>query len=149
MHELSVCCKYFLPFCVLSFCFVYGSLCCANAFVNIFFFAVYGFFLFRHEVCGNLAPLPGIEPASPALAGEILTTGPRRKYPHLFIFVFIFITLRGGSKKILLRFISKSVLPMFSANSFIVYGLSFRSLIHFYIIFVHGVRECSSFILYM
>ena len=117
--------------------------------LTFFFFAVYGFFLFRHEVCGNLAPLPGIEPASPALAGEILTTGPRRKYPHLFIFVFIFITLRGGSKKILLRFISKSVLPMFSANSFIVYGLSFRSLIHFYIIFVHGVRECSSFILYM
>ena len=32
----------------------------------------------------------------------------------LFIFVFIFITLGGGSKKTLLRFMWKSVLPMFS-----------------------------------
>ena len=49
---------------------------------------------------------------------------------HLFIFVFIFIILGGGSKKILLQFISKSVLPMFSSKSFIVSGLTFRSLIH-------------------
>ena len=39
---------------------------------------------------------------------------------HLFIFVFIFITLGGGSKKTLLRFMSKSVLPMFASKSFIV-----------------------------
>ena len=32
---------------------------------------------------------------------------------HLFIFVFIFITLGGGSKKILLQFMSESVLPVF------------------------------------
>ena len=31
---------------------------------------------------------------------------------HLFIFVFIFITLRGGSKKIFLWFMSKSVFPL-------------------------------------
>ena len=31
---------------------------------------------------------------------------------HLFIFVFIFITLGSGSKKILLRFMSESVLPV-------------------------------------
>ena len=31
----------------------------------------------------------------------------------LFIFVFIFITVGGGSKKILLQFMSKSVLPVF------------------------------------
>ena len=36
---------------------------------------------------------------------------------HLFIFVFIFITLGGGSKRILLQFMSKSVLPMFSFKS--------------------------------
>ena len=54
---------------------------------------------------------------------------------HLFIFVFIFITLGGGSKKILLQFISKSVLPMFSSKSFIVSDLIFRSLIHFEFIF--------------
>ena len=42
---------------------------------------------------------------------------------------------------------SESVLPMFSSSSFIVSGLTFRSLIHFEFIFVHGVRKCSSFIL--
>ena len=50
-------------------------------------------------------------------------------------------------KKTLLQFISKSVLPMFSSKSFIVPGFTFRSLIHFEFIFVHGVRECSNFIL--
>ena len=41
----------------------------------------------------------------------------------------------------------ESVLPMFSSRSFIVSGLTFRSLIHFEFIFVYGVRKCSSFIL--
>ena len=49
---------------------------------------------------------------------------------HLFIFVFIFITFRGGSKKTLLPFMSESVLPMFFSKSFIVSGVTFRSLIH-------------------
>ena len=65
----------------------------------------------------------------------------------LFVFVFIFITLGGGSKKILLRFMSKSVLPVFSSKSFIVPSLIFRSLMHFEFILGYGVRECSSFIL--
>ena len=34
----------------------------------------------------------------------------------------------------------ESVLPMFSSRSFIVSGLTFRSLIHFEFIFVYGVR---------
>ena len=42
---------------------------------------------------------------------------------------------------------SSSVLPMFSSKSFIVSGLTFRSLIHFEFIFVYGVRKCSNFIL--
>ena len=42
---------------------------------------------------------------------------------------------------------SESVLPMFSSKSFIVSGLTFRSLIHLEFIFVYGVRKCSSFIL--
>ena len=42
---------------------------------------------------------------------------------------------------------SSSVLPMFSSKSFIVSGLTFRSLIHFQFIFVYGVRKCSNFIL--
>ena len=39
------------------------------------------------------------------------------------------------------------VLPMFSSRSFMVSGLTFRSLIHFEFSFVYGVRKCSSFIL--
>ena len=41
---------------------------------------------------------------------------------------------------------SRSVL-LFSSKSFIVSGLTFKSLIHFEFIFVYGVRECSNFIL--
>ena len=37
---------------------------------------------------------------------------------HLLVFLFIFITLGGGSKKILLRFMSKSIFPMLSSKSF-------------------------------
>ena len=40
---------------------------------------------------------------------------------HLFIFVFILITVGGGSKRILLQFMSKSVLPMLSFNVFFCY----------------------------
>ena len=46
---------------------------------------------------------------------------------HLFIFAFISITLGSGLWKIFLRFISESVLPVFSSRSFIVSGLTFRS----------------------
>ena len=41
---------------------------------------------------------------------------------------------------------SESVLPIFSSRSFIVSGLTFRSLIHFEFIFVYGVRKYSSLI---
>ena len=36
---------------------------------------------------------------------------------------------------------------MFPSKSFIVSGLTFRSLIHFQFIFVYGVRKCSNFII--
>ena len=42
---------------------------------------------------------------------------------------------------------SSNVLPMFSSKSFIVSGLTFRSLIYFEFIFLYGVRKCSNFIL--
>ena len=61
--------------------------------------------------------------------------------PHLFIFVFTVITLRGGSEKMLLWFMSESIWPMFSSKRFIVSHLISRSLIHFEFIFVYGVRE--------
>ena len=65
---------------------------------------------------------------------------------HLFTFVFISTTLGSGSQRILLWFISSSLLLMFSSKSFIVSGLTFRSLIHFEFIFVYGVRRCSNYI---
>ena len=37
------------------------------------------FWLFGPEACGILACRPGIEPAPPALEGEVLTTGPPGK----------------------------------------------------------------------
>ena len=66
---------------------------------------------------------------------------------YLFIFVFIFITLVGRSEKILLWFISRRILPMFSSKSFLVSSLTFQSLIHFAFIFVYGIREYCNFIL--
>ena len=42
---------------------------------------------------------------------------------HLFLFIFIVNTLRGGYEKMLLSFMSESVWPMFSSKSFIVSGL--------------------------
>ena len=66
---------------------------------------------------------------------------------HLFIFIFIFISLGGRSKKILLQFISESVLPMFSSKSLITSALIFRSLIHFEFIFMCSVKEYSNFFL--
>ena len=67
---------------------------------------------------------------------------------HLFIFVFISITLGDGWEKILLWFMSKGVLPMFSSKCFIVSGLTFRSLMHFEFIFVYSVKECSNYIFF-
>ena len=60
---------------------------------------------------------------------------------HLFVFVFISIMLGDCLKKILLQFMSKCVLPMLSSRNFIVSSLTFRSSIHFELIFVYGVQE--------
>ena len=65
---------------------------------------------------------------------------------HLFLFVFVAITLGDGSKKILLWFMSECSAYV-SSRSFIVSSLKFRPLIHFDFIFVYGVRKCSNFIL--
>ena len=42
---------------------------------------------------------------------------------------------------------SSSVLPKFSSKSFIVSGLTFRSLVHVEFTFVYGVMKCSKFII--
>ena len=51
---------------------------------------------------------------------------------HLLIFVFIFITLEGGSEKIFLWFMSESIQPMFlcfSSKGFIASSLTLSYLI--------------------
>ena len=42
---------------------------------------LYVLFFFDSKACGILAPQPGIEPALPALEGEVLTAGPLKKSP--------------------------------------------------------------------
>ena len=44
------------------------------------------FWFFGHEACGILAPQPGIEPAAPALEGEVFWTA--REVPS-FVFSFV------------------------------------------------------------
>ena len=46
----------------------------------------YVFWFFGHEACGILVPQPEIEPAPPALEGEVLTTGPPGKSPNLHFY---------------------------------------------------------------
>ena len=65
---------------------------------------------------------------------------------HLFIMVFISISLRQRSKKTLLQYRSKCGLPTFPSKTFILLHLIFRSLIHFEFIFVCAVRACSNII---
>ena len=70
-----------------------GDLALVHLFANIFFHSIGCFFI-----------LFMVSLAEQKLLGLIRS--------RLFIFS-IFITLRGGSKKILLRFVSESVLPVF------------------------------------
>ena len=53
----------------------------------------------------------------------------------LYLVLFIFPTLGGGSKKTLLQFMSNSLLPRFSSKSLIISSLTYRSLIHFEFLF--------------
>ena len=62
---------------------------------------------------------------------------------HLFIFAFISFPLRDRSKEIVLQFMSKVVLSMFSSRSFIVSYL-IRSSQVFEFISVYGVRKLNS-----
>ena len=47
---------------------------------------------------------------------------------HLFVFAFVFLALRDGPPKVLLLFVSKSILPMFLSRKIILSSLTFRSL---------------------
>ena len=63
----------------------------------------------------------------------------------MFLSVYISIILEEEFMKIMLQYMSESIRPMFPSRSFTVSGLSFRSLIHFGFIFVHNVKEESTF----
>ena len=61
---------------------------------------------------------------------------------HLFIFAFVSFAWGDRSKKkMLLQFLSKSVLLKFSSRSFMVSVLTFRFLIHLELIFIYGMYE--------
>ena len=62
---------------------------------------------------------------------------------HLFNFCFYF----RYSRRWVIEDIALIYVIKFSSKSFIVSGLTCRSLIHFEFIFVNGVKKCSNFIL--
>ena len=57
------------------------------------------------------------------------------------LFLLLFLLPEETSKKVLLRLMLKSILPMFSSRNFMVSGLTFKSLIHFEVILICDVRE--------
>ena len=67
---------------------------------------------------------------------------------HLFVFAFISFALGDWSRKILLQFRSKGVLPMLSSTSFRFSVLTFRYLSHFAFVFVYDVRNFSILLFY-
>ena len=68
-------------------------------------------------------------------------------WSHLFIFAFIALAWGDISKNILLKEMSRKLLPNFSSRKFMVLGLISKSSTHFQFIFVHGIGKWSSFIL--
>ena len=68
-----------------------------------------------------------------------------RSFLKIF-FALIFFTLGDRSKNHCCS-LCKSVLPTFSSRSFLVSGLTCRSVIHFEFIFAYGAGECSGFTL--
>ena len=59
---------------------------------------------------------------------------------HLFIFVFISVTLKRWVKKDFAVVYVKECFSYVSSKRFIVSGITFKSLIHLEFIFVYGVR---------
>ena len=66
---------------------------------------------------------------------------------HLFIFVFNSISLEKGQNGSCCDICHRVFCLCFPLKSFIVSGLTFRSLIRFEFILVYGLRKCSNFIL--
>ena len=68
---------------------------------------------------------------------------------HLFTFAFVSLAFGVRSTKTSLSLMSRSLPPVSSSRNFMVSGLTFKSLIHFEVIFVCGVRQGSGLILCM
>jgi len=62
--------------------------------------------------------------------------------------IFISGILGDGFKKILLQVMSDNAWPMFSSRSFIMFDLTFKSSIHFELIFMYSVKEWCNFIFF-
>ena len=92
---------------------------------------IYGLQIFFSHSVGCLFPFYGF------LAVQMLFSLMKS---HFFIFAFVSLAWGEISRKVLLRMMSKSVLLMFSSKGFMVSCLTFKSLIHFKLIFVYGVR---------
>ena len=69
------------------------------------------FWSFGREACGILVPLPGIEPTSPALEGEVLTTGPPGKSHYLSLNAALPITMYVAFTKLLSLSVPQFLLP--------------------------------------
>ena len=67
------------------------------------------FCFFGHEAYGILAPQPGIEPTSPALEGEVLTTGlPGKSFAFFFQIVYeklLYEKMIGTAAEIILKYV--------------------------------------------
>ena len=59
---------------------------------------------------------------------------------HVFRFVYFHFSGRWIEKDVIVIYV-RECLPMFSSRYFIVSGFTFRSLTHFELIFVYGVKE--------
>ena len=124
-HMFSSLAHFYFIFLIGSFIFV--ELRCMNCLhiLNINSLSAFSLAIIFSNSEGCLFTLPIVSFIMQKLLSLI------RFHLFIFIFVFIFITLGGGSKRILLQFMSKSVLPMFCSKVFIVSHLTFKYLIHF------------------
>ena len=53
--------------------------------IVLLFFSFFMFWFLCHELCGILAPQPGIKLTVPALGGKVLTTGPLGNFLENFV----------------------------------------------------------------
>ena len=115
----------------------------AHVLIGIFFFSLSYMILFYILEINPLsvAPFANIFShfvGSPTLWSPLLCKVLGLIRFHLFMFVFII--LGDGSKKLLLQFMSQGFYLHFSPRVFKVSSVTFSCLIHFEFIFVFGVR---------